>query len=342
MNLSAPFIARPVATTLLTIGVALAGHRRLLRAAGVAAAAGRLSRPSRSRPACRAPARRPWPPASPRRSSGALGAIAGVNEMTSTSTVGIARITLQFDLNRNIDGAARDVQAAINAARADLPATLRSNPTYRKVNPADAPVIDPGAHLGHARPGPALRRGVQHPAAEAVARSTGVGQVALGGSSLPAVRVELNPSALNKYGIGLERRARRPCRGQRQLAQGRARGRRAALPDLHQRPGDARPTTTGRWSSPGATARRCGCPTSPRSSTPSRTSATRAWSTASRSVLVIIYLQPSANIIETVDEVQGAAARAAGGAAQRRRRCRSSATAPPPSAPRCTRSSTRC
>src|SRR5262245_13922730 len=132
-----------------------------------------------------------------------LGVIADVTEMTSSSTVGSTRITLQFALNRNIDGAARDVQAAINAARADLPANLRTNPTYRKVNPADAPnailaltcdTLHPGQHYDAASP-------VLPPA---LSQIDGIGQVTLGGSSLPAVRVELNPMALNKYGIGLE------------------------------------------------------------------------------------------------------------------------------------------
>ena len=132
-----------------------------------------------------------------------LGAIADVTEMTSTSTVGNSRITLQFDLSRNIDGAARDVQAAINAARADLPTDLRSNPTYRKVNPADAPV------LILALTSDTLGQGQLYDAASNVLQQKlsqvdGVGQVTLGGSSLPAVRVEINPTALSKYGIGLE------------------------------------------------------------------------------------------------------------------------------------------
>ena len=132
-----------------------------------------------------------------------LGVIADVSEMTSSSTVGSTRITLQFNLDRNIDGAARDVEAAINAARADLPTSLRQNPTYRKVNPADAPI----AIL--AMTSDTLTRGQIYDAAstimqQALSQIDGIGQVAISGSSLPAVRVELTPQALFKYGIGLE------------------------------------------------------------------------------------------------------------------------------------------
>jgi multidrug efflux pump len=123
--------------------------------------------------------------------------------MTSSSSVGTARIVLQFGLSRDINGAARDVQAAINAARADLPASLRSNPTYRKVNPADAPV------LILALTSNTLTRGQVYDAASNVmgqrlSQITGIGQVMIGGAAQPAVRVELNPQPLFKYGIGLE------------------------------------------------------------------------------------------------------------------------------------------
>jgi multidrug efflux pump len=132
-----------------------------------------------------------------------LGQIADVTEMTSNSGLGSARITLQFDLNRDIDGAARDVQAAIVAARADLPANLKANPTYRKVNPADAPI------LILAMTSKTLTQGQMYDAASNVfqqqlSQISGIGQVTIGGSALPAVRVELNPQALYKYGIGLE------------------------------------------------------------------------------------------------------------------------------------------
>ena len=132
-----------------------------------------------------------------------LGQIADVTEMTSQSGIGQARITLQFDVSRDIDGAARDVQAAINAARADLPTNLPSNPTYRKVNPADAPI------LILALTSKTMTRGQMYDAAsnilaQRLSQVSGIGNVIIGGSTLPAVRVDLNPQALYNYGIGLE------------------------------------------------------------------------------------------------------------------------------------------
>ena len=202
MNPSALFIKRPVATTLLTLGIALAGFFAYLKLP--VAPLPQVDFPTISVFAT-------MPGASPDTMATTvatplerhLGIIADVTEMTSQSTVGTTRITLQFALNRNIDGAARDVQAAINAARADLPTSLRTNPTYRKVNPADAPI----AIL--AMTSATLTRGQIYDAAstvmqQALSQIDGIGQVAISGSSLPAVRVELNPLALFKYGIGLE------------------------------------------------------------------------------------------------------------------------------------------
>jgi multidrug efflux pump len=132
-----------------------------------------------------------------------LGAIADVTEMTSSSSVGSARVVLQFGLDRDIDGAARDVEAAINAARVDLPAALKSNPTYRKLNPADAPIMIV------ALTSETLTTGQIYDSASTILQQKlsqveGIGQVQIGGSSLPAVRIDLNPRALFKYGIGLE------------------------------------------------------------------------------------------------------------------------------------------
>jgi len=132
-----------------------------------------------------------------------LGVIADVTEMTSQSTVGSARIVLQFGLSRNIDGAARDVQAAINAARADLPTSLRQNPTYRKANPADAPMVILAMTSDTMSPGQIYDTAATV-VQQALSQIDGIGQVVIGGSSLPAVRVELKPLALFKYGIGLE------------------------------------------------------------------------------------------------------------------------------------------
>jgi multidrug efflux pump len=132
----------------------------------------------------------------------ALGKIAGVSEITSSSTLGSSRITLQFDLNRDIDGAARDVQAAINAARADLPTSLPRNPTYKKINPADSPIIILSLTSK------VYDRGQMYDVAttllgEKLSQIKGVGQVSVSGSSMPSVRVEVNPNALNKYGFAM-------------------------------------------------------------------------------------------------------------------------------------------
>ncbi len=202
MNLSAPFIRRPVATTLLTLGLALAGAVAFFRLP--VAPLPQVDFPTIS-------VRATLPGASPEVVATSvatplerhLGLIADVTEMTSTSTVGNTRITLQFGLDRDIDGAARDVQAAINAARADLPTSLRQNPTYRKVNPADAPI------MVLALTSDTLNRGQMYDAASTVlaqklSQLAGVGEVDVSGSALPAVRVELNPLALAQYGIGLE------------------------------------------------------------------------------------------------------------------------------------------
>jgi len=202
MNLSGPFIARPVATTLLTVGIALAGIFAFFRLPV-------SPLPQVDFPTISVQAQLPGASPDTVATSVAsplerhLGQIADVTEMTSTSSVGSARIVLQFGLNRDINGAARDVQAAINAARADLPASLRSNPTYRKVNPADAPV------LILALTSKTLTRGQMYDAAtnvlsQKLSQINGIGQVIIGGAALPAVRVELNPTALFKYGIGLE------------------------------------------------------------------------------------------------------------------------------------------
>jgi multidrug efflux pump len=202
MNISAPFIARPVATTLLTTAIALAGILGFSRLPV-------SPLPQVDFPTIAVTATLPG--ASPETVATSvaeplerhLGQIADVTEMTSQSGIGQARITLQFDVSRDIDGAARDVQAAINAARADLPTNLPSNPTYRKVNPADAPI------LILALTSKTMTRGQMYDAASNVlaqrlSQVNGIGNVIIGGATLPAVRVELNPQALYKYGIGLE------------------------------------------------------------------------------------------------------------------------------------------
>lgn len=202
MNLSAPFVNRPVATTLLTIGIALLG---LLALPNLPVA----PLPQVDFPTILVQAQMPGASPETMATSVAaplekhLGQIASVSEMTSTSSLGSTRVVLQFNLDRDIDGAARDVQAAINAARADLPTSLRSNPTYRKVNPADYPVLILSLTSATKTPGQ-LYDSAATVLQQRLSQIEGVGNVDLGGSTLPAVRVELVPSALFKYGIGLE------------------------------------------------------------------------------------------------------------------------------------------
>ena len=202
MNLSAPFIHRPIATTLLTVAIVLAGalaftllpvsplpqvdSPTISISAGLPGASPEIVASSITTPLERQ-----------------LGHIASVTEMTSTSSLGSSSITLQFDLNRNIDAAARDVQAAIAAARGYLPTNLPSNPNYRKVNPADAPIFMLALTSN------ILDKGEMYDAASSImaqklSQVPGVGQVFVGGSALPGVRIELDPDALSNYGVGLE------------------------------------------------------------------------------------------------------------------------------------------
>jgi multidrug efflux pump len=201
MNLSAPFINRPVATTLLTAAIALAG--------GVAFSVLPVSPlPQIDFPTISVAASLPGGSPAIMASSVAtplerqFGRIAGVTEMTSSSNLGTTSVTLQFDLNRNIDGAARDVQAAINAARSYLPANLPANPSYRKVNPADSPIMI------IALTSDIYDRGALYDAASTImeqrlSQIQGVGQVSVGGGALPGVRVEVNPTQLNSFGLSL-------------------------------------------------------------------------------------------------------------------------------------------
>jgi len=202
VNFSSLFVKRPIGTTLLSIGVALAGVAAYFKlpvsplpqvdvptitvSAVMAGASPETMASSVATPLERH-----------------LGTIADVTEMTSSSSLGSTNITLQFGFNRDIDGAARDVQAAISASRADLPAALRSNPTYRKVNLSDSPI------LILAMTSNTMSRGQLYDVAstllqQKISQVPGVGDVSIGGSSLPAVRVEINPTALFKYGVGLE------------------------------------------------------------------------------------------------------------------------------------------
>jgi multidrug efflux pump len=301
MNVSAPFIKRPVATTLLTIGIALAGALAFSKLP--VAPLPQVDYPTISVSAS-------LPGASPETVASSvasplerhLGQIADVTEMTSQSGIGQARITLQFDLNRDIDGAARDVQAAIVAARVDLPASLKSNPTYRKVNPADAPI------LILAMTSKTLTQGQMYDAASNVfqqrlSQISGVGQVIIGGSALPAVRIELNPQALFKYGIGLEdvRAA---------LASANANSPKGSIDDGNQRyqvyTNDQ--ATKASDYAPLVVAYRNGAAVqlSDVGQIVNSVEDVRnlGLSNGEPSVLIIVFRQPGANIIETIDEVK--------------------------------------
>jgi multidrug efflux pump len=201
MNISGPFIRRPVATTLLTIAIAIAGivgytvlpvsplpqvdFPTISVSASLSGASANIMASSVATPLERQ-----------------FGHIAGITEMTSASSLGSTNVTLQFDLSRNIDGAARDVEAAINAARSYLPANLPGNPTYRKVNPADAPIVIIGLTSNK------YDKGAMYDAASTImeqklSQIQGVGQVVVGGSSLPSVRVDIDPTKLNSFGLAL-------------------------------------------------------------------------------------------------------------------------------------------
>src|SRR5215510_3642938 len=301
LNLATLSIKRPVATMLLTLGVVLAGLFAYLKL------------PVAPLPQIDFPTITVFsamPGASPDIMAASvatplerhLGIIADVSEMTSENTVGQTRITVQFGLDRDIDGAARDVQAAINAARADLPAGLRQNPTYRKVNPSVSPI----AIL--ALTSDTLTRGQIYDAAstvmqQALSRIEGIGQVAINGSSLPAVRVELNPSALFKYQIGFEdvRAA---------LASANAHSPKGAIED-----GDSRyqiyandQASRAADYRPLVIAYRNGSPVRLTDVAEVRDSVENlrnlGLSNGKPAVLVVLYRQPAANVIETIARVK--------------------------------------
>jgi multidrug efflux pump len=303
MSLSAPFIHKPVATTLLTIAVALSGivGFRLLPVAPL---------PQVDFPTIAVGAGLPG--ASPETMASSVatplerqfGRIAGVTEMTSSSSLGSTSITLQFDLDRNIDAAARDVQAAIAAARGYLPANLPSNPTYRKVNPADSPIFilsltSPVLDKGH------LYDAASTILAQKLSQVPGVGQVIVGGSSLPAVRVELNPMALDHYGIGLEQVRTVLAAANSNTPKGHLDGTQRiwqiGTNDQMFKAVEYAPLIVG--FSGGRAVRVSDVGETVDSVEDVRAS---AYTNGKPSVLVIIFRQPAANIIETVDRLRTA------------------------------------
>ncbi len=303
MSLSSPFIRRPVATTLLTAAVALAGAVAF-RELPVSAL------PQVDFPTIAVGASLPG--ASPEIMASSIatplerqfGRIAGITEMTSSSNLGTTSVTLQFDLTRDINGAARDVQAAINAARSYLPANLPGNPTYRKVNPADSPI------MVVALTSSVYDRGVLYDAASTIMQQRlsqieGVGQVTVGGSSLPGVRVDVNPTQLNSYGLGLQDVAS-------MLSQQNANSPKGQIADSQTsadivtndqllKAVNYMPLVVGYHN--GAAVKLSDVATVQDSTENIRAA---GFTNGKPSVLIIIYRQPGANIIETVDRVRAA------------------------------------
>ena len=303
MSLSSPFIRRPVATTLLTAAIALAGavaFREL-----PVSPLPQIDFPTISVSAT-------LPGASPEIMASSIatplerqfGRIAGITEMTSSSFLGSTSVTLQFELNRNIDGAARDVQAAINAARSYLPTNLPGNPTYRKWNPADSPIMILGLTSN------VYDRGTLYDAASTIMQQRlsqiqGVGQVSVGGSSLPGVRVDVNPTQLNSYGLGLQDVASMLSNQNANSPKGQMVDNTTSADvttnDQLLKASDYIPLVVGYHN--GAAVR-----LSDVANVTDSTENIRAagFVNGKPSVLIIIYRQPGANIIDTVDRVREA------------------------------------
>ena len=303
MSLSSPFIKRPVATTLLTAAIALAGavaFREL-----PVSPLPQIDFPTISVGAS-------LPGASPEIMASSVatplerqfGRIAGITEMTSSSYLGTTSVTLQFDLNRNIDGAARDVQAAINAARSYLPSNLPGNPTYRKVNPADAPIMIVALTSS------VYDRGKLYDAASTIMQQRlsqlqGVGQVSVGGSSLPGVRVDVNPTQLNSYGLGLQDVAAMLSRQNANSPKGQvvdsATSADITTNDQLLKAVDYMPLVVGYH---GGAAVKLSDVANVQDSTENVRAA--GFVNGKPSVLIIIFRQPGANIIDTVDRIRAA------------------------------------
>ena len=302
MNLSLPFIQRPIATTLLAVGLALAGILafNLLPVAPL---------PQIDFPTITVQAQLPGASPIVMATSVAtplerqIGRIAGISQITSTSMLGQMSIIVQFDLSRNIDGAARDVQAAINASLSQLPSNLVNNPTYRKVNPADAPIMI------LALTSDKYTTGEMYDVAstilqQKILRTEGIGQVNVGGSSLPAVRVELNPATLNKYGIGLDQVATVIAQANTNQAKGQITREDGTISNIHtndqlfkaadyapliikyQDKSPVRISDVGEVIDSVADLRNAG------------------FANGKPSVLLVLFKQPGANVIKTVDHIK--------------------------------------
>ncbi len=301
MNISAPFIRRPVATTLLTVAVALAGAIgfEVLPVAPL---------PEVDFPTISVNAGLPGASAAIMASSVAtplerqFGHIAGVTEMTSASTLGSTGITIQFDLSRNIDGAARDVEAAINAARTYLPANMPSNPFYRKVNPADAPIMILGLtsdKFGASK----LYDEASTVVMQKLSQIQGVGQVTVGGGALPSVRVDANPTQLSSYGLTLSNLQSALSLQNSDLAKGQITDGNVSMDvlanDQISLAADYKPLVVGYHN--GAAVHLSDVADVTDSVQNIRTG---GYLNGKRAVTVIIFRQPGANIIDTVDRVR--------------------------------------
>ena len=301
MNFSAPFIHRPVTTTLFTIGLMLVGAVALyllpvspLPKVDIPTIKIKASLPGAS------PETMAVAVATPLERS--LGKIAGITEMTSTSALGVTKIVLQFDFDRDINGAARDVQAALSAAQSLLPSGLSTNPSYRKVNPADAPILILGLTSD------TMTQGQMYDVASTIivqklSQLTGVGDVEIGGSSLPAVRVEINPQPMHKYGVEFEdvRKAiitSNSNRPQGSLEHGDKNWQISANGKAQQA-SDYMPVIIG-YSAQGATVELKDIANIKDSVQDVRNA---GFSNDKPAVLIIIRRQPNANIIETVDNI---------------------------------------
>ena len=301
MNISRPFINRPVGTSLLTIALALSGiiAFTLLPVSPLP----QVDFPTIS-------VQSNLPGASPETMASSVatplerqfGRIAGVTQMTSTNYLGSTNITLQFDLNRDINGAARDVQGAINAARGQLPANLPNNPTYRKVNPSDAPILLMSL-TSDAIEISRLYDIASSVLQQKIAQVKGVGQVVVGGSSLPAVRVELNPSAVNKYGIGWDQLRTVLNTANANTPKGRLENKTTAW-EIHS----TDQLLTAAEYQPLIVTYRNGAPLrlSDVADVQDSVEDLRGGGLANgkRAVLIIVFRQPGANIIDTVDRVR--------------------------------------
>jgi len=314
MHLSAPFIQRPVATTLLSLALLLAGSvaYSLLPVASL---------PNVDFPVIGASAGLPG--ASPETMASAVatplerqfGRIAGVNQMTSTSSLGSASVTLQFDINRDIDAAARDVQAAINAARSQLPSYLPQNPSYRKANPAEAPILILTL-TSDVVTKPQIYDLADSILAQKLSQIQGVGQVFVGGSAQPAVRAELNPMLLGNNGVGLEavRTALGGANANRPKGSFQNGNNRAQIDDNDQiyKASDYAPIVVGYNQQTGAPVRVSDVGTVVDSVSNIQTAGVSGINPIQGppgqlqdAILLIVFKIPGANVIETVDKVMG-------------------------------------